>query len=75
MVPKRRVRCLGYERRDVLGKRGLTSLGGRQGGWGGPKDGQLLCNDGPASLRISITMAFIAHRQIIMAGTRTALVF
>jgi hypothetical protein len=38
---------------------------------GGPKDGQLLCNDGPASLRISVTTA---HRQII-AGTRTAPVF
>ena len=42
---------------------------------GGPKDGQLLCNNGPASLRISVTMTFIVHRQITKASTRTAPVF
>ena len=54
-------RFLRYEHRDVLGKRGLTSLNGRQGGWGAPKDGQLLCNNSLASLRISVTMASIAR--------------
>jgi hypothetical protein len=32
---------------------------------GGPKDGQLLCNNSPVSLHISVIMAFIVHRQII----------
>jgi len=42
---------------------------------GGPKDGQLLCNNSPVSLRISVTMTFIVHRQTTKAGTRTAPVF